>query len=67
LILVGAMMVAHGSEIDWQPSAIAIPAFLTLPVLPLTFSIANGLALGLVAHTPLTVAAGRPRQISPLR
>ena len=58
-------MMAHASEIDWRDSAIAIPAFLTLAAIPLTFSIANGLALGLIAHTLLTVAAGRARQISP--
>ncbi len=65
LILVGALMMGHASEIDWRQPAIAIPAFLTLAAIPLTFSIASGLALGLVAHTLLTVAAGRARQINP--
>ena len=65
LILVVALMMAPASEIDWQDSAVAIPAFLTFAAIPLTFSIANGLALGLVAHTLLTVASGRARQISP--
>ncbi len=65
LILVGSLMMAHASEIDWRDSAVAIPAFLTLAAIPLKFSIANGLALGLVEHTLLTVAAGRAHQMSP--
>ena len=58
-------MMGHASEIDWRQPAISIPACLTLAAIPLTFSIASGLALGLVAHTLLTVAAGRARQINP--
>lgn len=43
--LLGAAMLSHVSEIDWKPRGVAIPAFLTLTVIPLSFSIANGLAL----------------------
>ncbi|MCA2970267.1 MAG: NCS2 family permease [Acidobacteriaceae bacterium] len=65
LILVGALLMTHAGEVDWDNFATAIPAFLTLAAIPLTFSIATGLAFGLIAHTLLTVAAGRARQVSP--
>jgi AGZA family xanthine/uracil permease-like MFS transporter len=65
LILVGALLMTHAAEVDWDDCATAIPAFLTLSAIPLTFSIATGLAFGLIAHTLLTVAAGRAREVSP--
>jgi AGZA family xanthine/uracil permease-like MFS transporter len=65
LILVGALLMTHASEVAWDDYPAAIPAFLTLVTIPLTFSIASGLAFGLIAHTLLSVAANRGRQISP--
>ena len=59
LILVGAMMMSPLSEIAWDDPVIAIPAFLTLITIPLTFSIANGLAFGVVAYALLKLAARR--------
>ncbi|WP_082703654.1 NCS2 family permease [Novosphingobium sp. Fuku2-ISO-50] len=50
LIVVGALMMAPLIEIDWNKSEEAIPAFLALVMIPLTFSIANGLAFGITAH-----------------
>jgi len=50
LIVVGALMMAPLVEIDWNNSEVAIPAFLALVMIPLTFSIANGLAFGITAH-----------------
>ena len=65
LILVGALLMTHAADVDWDNLATAIPAFLTLAAIPLTFSIATGLAFGLIAHTLLTIAAGRAREVSP--
>jgi AGZA family xanthine/uracil permease-like MFS transporter len=59
LILVGAMMMAPLSEIAWDEPAEAIPAFLTLAAIPLTFSIANGLSIGVIAYAVLKLARGR--------
>jgi adenine/guanine/hypoxanthine permease len=50
LIVVGALMMAPLTEIDWNKSEEAISAFLALVMIPLTFSIANGLAFGITAH-----------------
>src|SRR5882672_8346205 len=51
LIVVGSFMASTVSEIDWRDFTIAIPAFLTMMMIPLTFSIANGLAFGFTTFT----------------
>ncbi|HTM48106.1 MAG TPA: solute carrier family 23 protein [Bryobacteraceae bacterium] len=64
LIVVGSFMASAVGEIDWSDSGIAIPAFLTLMMIPLTFSIANGLAFGFTAFTLLKVFRGEFRKVS---
>jgi AGZA family xanthine/uracil permease-like MFS transporter len=59
LILVGALMLGCVARIDWDQPRIAIPAFLTIVTIPLTYSIATGLSLGLVTYAILEVATGR--------
>lgn len=59
LILVGALMLAPTARIDWDEPRIAIPAFLTLITIPLTYSIATGLSFGLTAYAALEVLTGR--------
>jgi AGZA family xanthine/uracil permease-like MFS transporter len=59
LILVGGMMMKPLAEIDWDDPVVAIPAFLTLIAIPLTFSIANGLAFGIVAYALLKLVTRR--------
>ena len=59
LILVGGMMMAPLMEVDWDDPVVAIPAFLTLITIPLTFSIANGLSFGVIAYVLLKLAARR--------
>jgi adenine/guanine/hypoxanthine permease len=64
LILVGSMMASHIAEIDWEDSMVAIPAFLTILAIPLTFSIANGIAFGFTAYTVLHVLRGDFRRVN---
>ncbi len=64
LIIVGSLMIAHVSEIRWADPVIAIPAFLTILAIPLTYSIANGLAFGFVAYTVLKLVRGEFRSIN---
>jgi AGZA family xanthine/uracil permease-like MFS transporter len=59
LIVVGSLMITTVSEIDWHDPEIAVPAFLTMLTIPLTFSIANGLAFGFTAYTLLKVIRGK--------
>jgi AGZA family xanthine/uracil permease-like MFS transporter len=63
LIIVGSMMVSHVSEIRWDDPVIALSAFLTLLAIPLTFSIANGLAFGFTAYTLLKTLRGQYRDV----
>ncbi len=62
LILVGSMMLTTITEIHWHKPLIGIPAFLTLVLIPLTYSIANGLGFGVIAWAVLHLAAGRYRR-----
>jgi len=59
LILVGGLMMAPLADVAWDEPDVAIPAFLTVAMIPLTFSIANGLAFGLTAHAVLRLVRGR--------
>jgi AGZA family xanthine/uracil permease-like MFS transporter len=59
LILVGALMVGSLAEVDWADPLVAIPAFLTVITIPLTYSIANGLAFGITSYALLALLAGR--------
>jgi adenine/guanine/hypoxanthine permease len=62
LILVGALMVAGAARIDWEEPRIAIPSFLTIITIPLTYSIATGLSFGLISFAALELATGRGRR-----
>lgn len=59
LILVGGLMMAPLVEVAWEDPDVAIPAFLTVAMIPLTFSIANGLAFGITAHALLKLLRGK--------
>lgn len=64
LIIVGSMMMTTAAEIEWKEPGVAIPAFLTMIAIPLTFSIANGLAFGFIAYTLLKVLRGRFSEVN---
>jgi adenine/guanine/hypoxanthine permease len=66
LILVGALMCQSVARLRWDDFTEAFPGFLTVLATPLTFSVATGLSLGLMAYTLVKVGAGRYREISPL-
>ncbi len=63
LIIVGSLMVAVVGEIEWRDPEVAIPAFLTMMAIPLTFSIANGLAFGFTAYTLMKLLRGKFREV----
>lgn len=64
LIVVGSLMMTTVKEVNWDDPLIAIPAFLTMVTIPLTFSIANGLAIGFIAYTIVRICSGRYRSVS---
>ncbi|MCX8475739.1 MAG: NCS2 family permease [Sphingomonas sp.] len=59
LILVGGLMMAPLVDVPWDEPESALPAFLTVAMIPLTFSIANGLAFGITAHALLKLLRGK--------
>jgi len=63
LIVVGSLMMATVKEIEWSDPAIAIPAFLTIVMIPLSYSIANGLAFGFVAFVLIKIFVGRWKDV----
>jgi adenine/guanine/hypoxanthine permease len=66
LVVVGALMVRQIRDIDFTDFAIALPAFLTIVVMPFTYSIANGIGAGFISYVLLQTATGRARQVHPL-
>ncbi len=63
LIIVGCLMMKCVSRIEWTEYSDAIPAFLTLIVMPLTFSISHGLAIGFISYPLVKALSGRARDV----
>ena len=66
LVIVGAMMMRCVLKIDWQDYSEAIPAFLTIIGIPLTYSIADGLALGFISYPIVKIFSGKGKEVRPL-
>ncbi|MBS1799078.1 MAG: NCS2 family permease [Acidobacteria bacterium] len=64
LILVGGLMLTGLGKIEWNEPVIAIPAFLTVTTIPLTWSIADGLSFGLTSFAALEIFTGRAKRSS---
>ncbi|WP_030868972.1 NCS2 family permease [Streptomyces sp. NRRL S-37] len=64
LVAVGFLILAGSvKEIDWADHTIAIPAFVTMVMMPFTYSITNGIGMGFITFVVLRLAAGRGREI----
>ena len=66
LIVVGSMMLRPLRELKWDDPTEYLPAFLVIVGIPLTFSIADGIAFGLISYSIAKVATGRWRECPPL-
>lgn len=66
LIIVGALMMQEVTHIRFDDFSTAIPAFLTIIMMPLTFSIAAGFGFGFVSYALLKTLAGKAREVSPV-
>lgn len=66
LVVVGALIMRQISEIDLSEFRVALPVFLTIVVMPFTYSIANGIGAGFVSWVLLAAATGRARTVHPL-
>ena len=63
LIIVGSLMLKNIVHIDWDDVTESIPAFLTLLMMPLTFSITDGIAFGFISYALLKLVSGRGKQV----
>jgi AGZA family xanthine/uracil permease-like MFS transporter len=66
LIIVGTLMMAGVARIDWQDFTEAIPAFLTIVIMPYAYSITEGIAVGFIFYTLLKLVTGRIREVHPV-
>jgi AGZA family xanthine/uracil permease-like MFS transporter len=63
LILVGTFMMKEVSRIPWEEMTEAFPAFLTIIIMPLSFSVTDGIAFGFISYALLKLVAGRGRDV----
>ncbi len=66
LIVVGILMASQAKELPWNDMTEALPAFLTMFTMPLTYSIANGLAAGFISYPAIKLITGRHREVHPI-
>jgi AGZA family xanthine/uracil permease-like MFS transporter len=66
LIVVGALMLDGLRTIDWDDYAVLISSFLCVVMMPLTFSIANGVSFGVISYAAIMLLSGRGRKVDPL-
>ncbi|MFI1257654.1 NCS2 family permease [Streptomyces netropsis] len=62
LVVIGAMMMSNAGHIDWNDRAVAIPVFLTVVLMPFTYSITAGVGAGVIAYTAIKAAQGKWRE-----
>ena len=63
LIYVGVLMIDCAKKIDWQDTRQAVPAFLTLAIMPMTYNISYGIAFGVISHVLITLFIGRGKEL----
>lgn len=66
LLTVGALMMQGARNIEWARFDEALPAFLTIAVMPFTYSIANGIVFGVVSYVFIKLLSGRARDLNPI-
>ena len=66
LVIVGFLMMTQVKNVDWDDYGIAIPAFLTIVLMPFTYSISVGIGAGFVSYVVIRVVQGRRKEIHPL-
>ncbi|WP_051105263.1 NCS2 family permease [Catelliglobosispora koreensis] len=66
LVVVGFLMMIGVKNIDWSDYEIAIPAFLTIVLMPFTYSISNGIGAGFITYALIKLVRGKAREVHPL-
>lgn len=63
LIYVGVLMIGSVKDIQWEDPAVAVPAFLTLTMMPFTYNISYGIAFGLISYVCVQVCIGKAKEV----
>ncbi|MEV0631611.1 NCS2 family permease [Nonomuraea wenchangensis] len=66
LVVVGFLMMTAIRDIDWNDYELAIPAFLTIVIMPFTYSVSNGIGAGFISYVLIKVVRGKGREVHPL-
>jgi AGZA family xanthine/uracil permease-like MFS transporter len=66
LVIVGAMLISQVKDLAWDDMSLVIPAFLTIALMPFTYSITNGIGAGVISYVLLRTVTGRRRDVHPL-
>ena len=64
LVYVGVLMIGSVKEIDWNDPAVALPAFLTVTMMPFTYNISYGIAFGLISYIAMKVFTGEAKKVN---
>ncbi|KPC69202.1 MFS transporter, partial [Streptomyces sp. NRRL WC-3753] len=63
LVVIGAMMMQNARHVDWADRSVAVPVFLTVVLMPFTYSITAGVGAGVVSYVAIKAAQGKFRQV----
>ncbi|MBJ35717.1 MAG: guanine permease [Euryarchaeota archaeon] len=66
LVVVGAMMMKQAKDINWDDAEMAVPAFITMVMMPFTYSIADGIAWGLISYVAIKLGMGKMDKLNPV-
>ena len=66
LIFVGAMMLKNLKDVEFEDITVAVPALLTIFLMPMTSSIATGIAMGLISYVVIKLLTGKVKEVKPL-
>ena len=64
LVIIGAMMMRQAADINWADAEMAVPAFLTMVIMPFTYSIADGIAWGVISYVAIKIGMGKIDQLN---
>ena len=65
-VIIGAMMMKSVVDIDWNDNEMVLPAFLTIVLMPFTYSIADGIAWGVITYVAIKIGTQKTDQINPV-
>ena len=66
LVLIGMLMIHNATNIYWHQVEIALPCFLTMIMIPFTYSVADGIGVGFISYTAIALVTGRGKKVPPI-